>query len=64
MDSSKVPPISPELVKWLSGLFPDECPAPTVSDREVWLAAGAARVVRKLRHESEKQHRTVLADDS
>lgn len=45
----KAPPVDPQLVDWLSSVFPDRCPDPkTDSDREVWFNAGSAHVVRRL----------------
>jgi hypothetical protein len=52
---NQTPAISKALVEWLSHLFPDHCPDPAMSDREVWMEAGAAKVVRKLRIERERQ---------
>lgn len=59
-DNQNTPPISKGLVEWLSRLFPDRCPDALMPDREVWIAAGAAKVVRKLRTEHEQQTRNVL----
>ena len=54
------PGVSKLLVERLEETFPDRCPALSMSDREIWMAAGAAAVVRKLRHELDIQHTTVL----
>lgn len=43
------PHVPKELVEYLERIFPDRCPAVDVSDRDVWLDAGSARVVRHLR---------------
>lgn len=58
MDST--PLISKGLVEWLSKVFPDRCPTAEMSDRQVWMAAGAAQVVRKLAHEHDTQAQTAL----
>lgn len=55
MADTPTPPISKGLVEWLSRLFPDRCPDPLMSNSQVWMAAGAAEVVRKLRAEHERQ---------
>jgi hypothetical protein len=49
------PAIDPELVYWLNKLFPDRCPDPNDSEREVWIKAGARRVVDKLLFELARQ---------
>lgn len=54
------PGVSTELIERLEETFPDRCPAPTATDREVWMAVGAAAVVRKLKHVHQIQHTTVL----
>jgi len=62
MDTEGFPPVSPQLVERLSKVFPDQCPEPAYSDREIWMAVGRAQVVRKLRQVSAEQHTTVLAN--
>lgn len=51
------------LVKDLEARFPDRCPDPKLTDREVWMEAGAARVVRYLRSVLEDRTRNPLEDD-
>ena len=60
MPADSTPAISKGLVEWLSKLFPDRCPDPEMSDRQVWMAAGAAQVVRKLKHEFDNQAKQAL----
>lgn len=45
----KPPHITEELLVWLDATYPNECPRPTMTGREVWMAAGAADVVTKLK---------------
>lgn len=45
-----VPHITSPVVEYLDAIFPDCCPSPVSSEREVWMDAGSARVVRKLKH--------------
>jgi len=55
-----IPLISKALVDWLDRLFPDRCPNPNMSDRDVWIAVGRADVVRKLKYEHEQQAARVM----
>jgi hypothetical protein len=43
------PPIDEALVKKLDEVYPESCPDPVSSDREIWMAVGARQVVRMLR---------------
>jgi hypothetical protein len=40
--------ISPEIVECLDALFPDRAPSASTPDRQVWIDAGSAYVVRAL----------------
>jgi hypothetical protein len=42
------PPIDDALLKKLDEVYPESCPDPTVSEREIWMAVGARQVVRML----------------
>lgn len=55
MANTPIPYISKALVDWLSRLFPDQCPGSEMSERQIWMAVGAADVVRKLAHEHKQQ---------
>jgi hypothetical protein len=61
---SSPPTVSPALdkaiIEWLEAVFPDRCPDPSFSDRQVWMAVGEQRVIRKLRAELEKQQENSL----
>jgi hypothetical protein len=35
----------PLLMQWLETLFPDKCPNPKDSEREIWMKAGERRAV-------------------
>ena len=50
-----LPNVSDELLSYLRKVFPDQCPDARMTDREVWMAVGAARVVRKLALMNEEQ---------
>lgn len=51
-----------DVVDFLDKLFPNRCPKETDTEREIWIAAGAARVVKKLRQIAETQINGVLED--
>jgi len=43
------PPIDEALLKRLDEVYPEVCPDPSASDRDIWLAVGSRQVVRMLR---------------
>jgi hypothetical protein len=43
----KPPFVDPKVVAWLATLFPDKCPRPSDTDREIWMAVGAQGVIKK-----------------
>ena len=43
------PLASQALIDHLDSIFPDRCPDHHLTDRQVWMAAGSALVVRKLK---------------
>lgn len=56
----KPPAIDRKLVEYLEQVFPDKCPDPQFSEKEVWIAVGSAQVVRHLRFILEEQEQSVL----
>jgi hypothetical protein len=54
------PYIPPELIDWLAGLYPDRCPDTSMSEREIWMSAGAAALIRRLRLEHARQSSNLL----
>lgn len=45
----KALPVSvPQLIKELDETFPNRCPSPTMTDREIWMAVGERRLVEHL----------------
>lgn len=61
MATQRIPAISKALVEWLEATFRDRLPdSIDATDRQVWMATGAASVVRKLRTEYERQLNNVL----
>jgi hypothetical protein len=63
MDLPKIPLLSPELVEALNKRFPERCPDPKWSDREVWMAVGRRDVVRFLIEEARRQQSQSLKRD-
>ncbi len=50
-----IPPVSQALVDYLAYCFPNRCPEASDPFPTVWMAAGSARVVSKLRQLLEDQ---------
>ena len=46
MDS--LPELSADLIDALDALYPERCPTPNMSDRDIWIAVGQREVVRHL----------------
>ena len=61
--ADKRPHIELALVEWLTELFPNACPSESDTEREIWMAVGAQRVVRKLRQVAQEQAGNVLEED-
>lgn len=38
----------PAFIEWLEQLYPEKCPDPKDSEREIWMKAGERRVVKVL----------------
>jgi len=58
----KLPVISEDLLKALDKQFPERCPEPSWSDREVWMRVGERRVVRFLKRVFDQQNENVLRE--
>lgn len=50
------PPIPAALIEWLERVYPDRCARPDMAERAVWIEAGSAQVVRRLRLEFDRQN--------
>jgi hypothetical protein len=57
--NDRIPHVELRLVDYIDKLFPDRCPNEADSERGIWLAAGAVRVVKKLRQIAESQAGTI-----
>lgn len=53
-------PIPSALVKYLERIYPDRCPDSDMTEREIWMAAGQAELVRGLRIRLDEQEENVL----
>lgn len=49
MDDALWPPIDEALLKRLDEVYPESCPDPDFTDRDIWMAVGCRQVVRMLR---------------
>lgn len=44
----RLPADADELIRLLDAAFPERCPDPSMSDRDIWIAVGKRQVVRFL----------------
>lgn len=56
----KLPYVDEPLLEWLEQIYPDKCPEPNMTDREIWMARGAVTVIRNLRRLHEEQREAML----
>lgn len=59
---TKLPFIEDGLLDYLQRLYPDTCPEPSQTEREIWMSRGAAGVVRHLRMLHKEQRENMLGD--
>jgi hypothetical protein len=59
--AEKTPYIAPEIVEWLQKLFPLASPNEADTDRQIWIAVGVQKVVKKIKLVSDEQQKNVLA---
>jgi hypothetical protein len=52
--NANFPAVPLALVEELEQRYPDRCPSPDASDREIWMAVGQARLVAFLREMSNR----------
>lgn len=62
MQRSEFPIVPEVLLKELEKRFPDRCPEPAFTDREVWMQVGRVQVIRFLRHQFNEQHPSLQGD--
>lgn len=58
--AEKIPYIAPEIVEWLSKIFPLASPNEADSDRQIWIAVGAQKVLKKIKLVSDQQAQNIL----
>ena len=56
----KTPSFSKQQIEYLNSLYPEKCPAPSWSDREIWRYVGNREVVRHLNSVFEDQEKRAL----
>lgn len=62
MPTSEIPYISQDLMEFMEDLYPERCPDPQWSDREIWMRVGERRVVRALKRIFDEQNRNILEE--
>jgi hypothetical protein len=60
MSANRKPHVELQLVEYLERLYPNRCPAMSDSEREIFAAGGAQRVITKLRAIANEQAGIVL----
>lgn len=45
-----VPPLDAKTIEYMERLFPERCPDPKDSEREIWMKAGERRAAIRLRN--------------
>lgn len=50
------PEVTAEIVAYLDRIYPNMCPRPADSEREIWMAVGARLVVAHMETLLERQH--------
>lgn len=56
------PQITDGLLQYLERVYPDKCPEPNETDREIWMNRGAVGVVRHLRMLHKEQRENMLGN--
>ena len=59
----KIPILDPNLVQTLDERFPERCPDPEWSDREVWMYTGRRQVVSFLIDQLREQEETIISKE-
>lgn len=62
MAAAPLPPLSQELIDALEKRFPERCPDPSWTEREIWRRVGQREVVRLLIKELADQSENILRD--
>ncbi len=57
----ELPDLSRRLLERLDELYPDKCPDPSDSERDVWIKAGQRKVVNFLWDVYDEQNETIIS---
>ena len=58
--SDNAPYIAPQIVEWISKIFPMVLPSVDDSDRSIWITVGSQKVVRKMKQISDEQAQNIF----
>lgn len=58
----KLPVIPEDLLKALDERFPERCPEPSWSEREIWMRVGERNVIRFLKRVFSEQNENILRE--
>ena len=56
-----LPDLSRRLLERLDELYPDKCPDPSDSERDIWIKTGQRKVVNFLRDVYDEQNETIIS---
>ena len=62
-DEQPFPRVTKTLLKELDQRFPDQCPRPLDTEREIWMAVGRRQVVDLLKEKFDVQSNSVLTPE-
>ena len=51
-----IPSFSYDFLEFLDSIYPDRCPNPSMSDRDIWIKVGQRSVVNYLKSIMDDQH--------
>jgi hypothetical protein len=57
---NRTPFIDPSIPAWLASIYPDTTPDEGMTGRQIWMAVGEQRVVRKLKALADSQQKNIL----
>jgi len=57
------PPLDPALIGWLDAAYPERCPRSHMSERDIWMEAGARHLINRLISLHNKQTERSSATD-
>jgi hypothetical protein len=60
MNDIKLPYLESDLVQALDKLFPEKCPDPRMSERDIWIYVGKRQLVQFIKEQHERQQENIL----